>query len=90
LKEFYSERDAREKLFEDLKSSTEDEAGKPSLTMDAFAEDWNESQFWVCKKDLIVPRLNAQKLTAHSIPKKQPRLWQISCLSIVPARSPLL
>lgn len=47
LQEFYADRDAREKLFEDLKSAGEDEAGKSSLTMDAFAEDWNESQFWV-------------------------------------------
>jgi hypothetical protein len=47
LKEFYADRDAREKLFEDLKSASEDDAGQSSLTMDAFAEDWNESQFWV-------------------------------------------
>lgn len=47
LEEFYADRDAREKLFEDLKSASQDDAGQPSLTMDAFAEDWNESQFWV-------------------------------------------
>ncbi|KAI9052547.1 hypothetical protein LZ554_003890 [Drepanopeziza brunnea f. sp. 'monogermtubi'] len=50
LKEFYAERDAREKQFEDLKNVAEqkhDAATKQApLSMDAFAEDWNESQFW--------------------------------------------
>ncbi|PMD20508.1 hypothetical protein NA56DRAFT_749481 [Hyaloscypha hepaticicola] len=47
LKEFYADRDARLKQFEDLKTVAEQNAerGVP-LTMDAFAEDWNESQFW--------------------------------------------
>ncbi|KAF2685884.1 hypothetical protein K458DRAFT_336727 [Lentithecium fluviatile CBS 122367] len=45
LKKFYGERDARLKQFEDLKTKAEDEfEGK--LSMDAFAEDWNASQFW--------------------------------------------
>jgi hypothetical protein len=45
LKDFYGERDAREKQFENLKSQAEDEfEGK--LSMDAFTEDWNASQFW--------------------------------------------
>jgi hypothetical protein len=45
LKEFYGERDAREKQFENLKSQAEDDfEGK--LSMDAFTEDWNASQFW--------------------------------------------
>jgi EEF1A lysine methyltransferase 1 len=47
LKEFYADRDAHEKLFEDLKSASQEDAVQQSLTMDAFAEDWNESQFWV-------------------------------------------
>jgi hypothetical protein len=49
LKEFYADRDARLKQFEELKTVAEQNAerGVP-LTMDAFAEDWNESQFWVC------------------------------------------
>jgi hypothetical protein len=46
LKEFYGERDARQKQFEDLKTKAEDDfEGK--LSMEAFAEDWNASQFWV-------------------------------------------
>jgi hypothetical protein len=46
LKEFYSERDARQKQFEDLKTKAEDDfEGK--LSMEAFTEDWNASQFWV-------------------------------------------
>jgi hypothetical protein len=47
LKEFYRDRDAREKQFEDLRSTIDHESGTSKLTMDAFAEDWNESQFWV-------------------------------------------
>ncbi|TVY84343.1 EEF1A lysine methyltransferase [Lachnellula suecica] len=44
LKEFYADRDARQKQFEDLKDAAADNAAP--LTMEAFAEDWNESQFW--------------------------------------------
>jgi hypothetical protein len=45
LKDFYGERDARQKQFEALKSKAEDDFdGK--LSMDAFTEDWNVSQFW--------------------------------------------
>ncbi|KAF2641594.1 hypothetical protein P280DRAFT_549286 [Massarina eburnea CBS 473.64] len=45
LKEFYTERDTRQKQFEDLKLKAEDEfEGK--LSMEAFTEDWNASQFW--------------------------------------------
>ncbi|KAF1977264.1 N-6 adenine-specific DNA methyltransferas-like protein 2 [Bimuria novae-zelandiae CBS 107.79] len=47
LKEFYGERDAREKQFEDLKTQAEDEF-KGKLSMEAFTEDWNASQFWYC------------------------------------------
>jgi hypothetical protein len=50
LKEFYEDRDAREQQFEELRSTINYEAGRPPLTMDAFAEDWNESQFWVSYK----------------------------------------
>lgn len=46
MKEFYGERDQRQKQFEDLKTKAEDEfEGKWS--MEAFTEDWNASQFWV-------------------------------------------
>ena len=46
LKEFNSERDARQKQFEELKNQAEDDFdGK--LSMEAFTEDWNASQFWV-------------------------------------------
>lgn len=48
LKEFYAERDAREKQFEDLKVLSEKDAvERKTLSMEAFQEDWNESQFWV-------------------------------------------
>jgi hypothetical protein len=46
LKDFYAERDAHEKQFEDLKNQV-GQTGQPSITMDAFVEDWNASQFWV-------------------------------------------
>ncbi|KAH8661411.1 putative N6-adenine methyltransferase-domain-containing protein [Tricladium varicosporioides] len=52
LKDFYAERDARQRQFEDLKAVAEKQHDttrsgeyKP-LSMEAFAEDWNESQFW--------------------------------------------
>lgn len=57
LKEFYTDRDARAKQFEQLKTEAEDRAAtggggakesnlKYPLSMEAFGEDWNESQFW--------------------------------------------
>ncbi|KAI0122310.1 N(6)-adenine-specific DNA methyltransferase [Daldinia grandis] len=48
LQEFYGERDARVDKFEKLKSVAEDErvAVSQPLSMDAFTEDWNKSQFW--------------------------------------------
>lgn len=52
LQEFYTERDSREKEFAKLQARAEavhdaasGKGGK--LSMDVFAEDWNESQFWV-------------------------------------------
>lgn len=58
LKEFYGERDARQKEFEDLKAQAEDDfEGKGKLSMDAFAEDWNASQFWVLSALYKKPRL---------------------------------
>ena len=46
LKEFYAERDAREKQFEDLKAAAEAKS-KAQISMDTFAESWQDSQFWV-------------------------------------------
>ncbi|KAF2665072.1 hypothetical protein BT63DRAFT_448396 [Microthyrium microscopicum] len=48
LKDFYSERDTRQKLFEDLKSGAEADHDDRTeqLSMAAFTEDWNASQFW--------------------------------------------
>ena len=52
LKEFYGERDTRQKQFEDLKSQAENDFdGKKLLSMEAFTEDWNASQFWVSFTD---------------------------------------
>lgn len=62
LKEFYTERDARAKQFEELQAEAEERAKagtegaavsgaasglKYPLSMETFGEDWNESQFWV-------------------------------------------
>lgn len=44
LAEFNAERDAHQSKFEELKAQAEDDA---QLSMTAFTEDWNESQFWV-------------------------------------------
>lgn len=45
LQDFTTERDARTKQFEDLKTKAED-AFQSNLSMDLFTEDWNASQFW--------------------------------------------
>lgn len=53
LKEFYGERDTRQKEFEKLKDQAEDDFdGK--LSMDAFTEDWNASQFWYSNETATV------------------------------------
>ncbi|ROW01825.1 hypothetical protein VPNG_07832 [Cytospora leucostoma] len=61
LKDFYTDRDARAKRFEQLRAEAEQRAAsggggggcgaaestlKYPLSMEAFGEDWNESQFW--------------------------------------------
>ncbi|PSK54095.1 hypothetical protein B9Z65_7901 [Elsinoe australis] len=47
LQDFYSERDTRQKQFEDLKTAAEDGfSGNANISMDMFGEDWNASQFW--------------------------------------------
>ncbi|KAF1982019.1 hypothetical protein K402DRAFT_212562 [Aulographum hederae CBS 113979] len=48
LKQFQDEKDTRQKQFEDLKSQAEKDfdGGNTKLSMDAFTEDWQASQFW--------------------------------------------
>ena len=47
LQDFYSERDTRQKQFEDLKTAAEDGfEANTAVSMDMFGEDWNASQFW--------------------------------------------
>ncbi|EFY92422.1 N6-adenine-specific DNA methyltransferase 2 [Metarhizium acridum CQMa 102] len=43
LAEFNAERDAHQSKYQELKAQSEDYA---QLSMTAFTEDWNESQFW--------------------------------------------
>lgn len=49
LHEFYSERESKERRFQDLKSQIEQKSSQAQLSMDIFSEDWNASQFWVCR-----------------------------------------
>lgn len=49
LAEFNAEKDAHQERFEKLRAQAEaNAAGGGVLSMEAFTEDWNESQFWVC------------------------------------------
>lgn len=55
LKDFYSERDQREKQFQDLKSAAEDGFDKQAhISMDMFGEDWNASQFWYTDETSLI------------------------------------
>lgn len=48
LKSFYAERDTHAQQFAKLLADTKRPfTEEQPLTMDAFTEDWNESQFWV-------------------------------------------
>ena len=47
LAEFYEQRDATDKRFEELKTQAEHDFSTKQWSMDVFAEDWNASQFWV-------------------------------------------
>jgi len=47
LKDFYNDKDTRQKHFEDLKSKAADEADDRQWSMEDFSEDWQTSQFWV-------------------------------------------
>jgi hypothetical protein len=48
LAEFNAEKEAHQQKFQNLKDKSEENAASVGpLSMDAFAEDWNESQFWV-------------------------------------------
>lgn len=84
LADFNADKDAHASKFERLKALAEDDADDdqdaPPLTMDAFTEDWNESQFWV--RPLPIGPSN----TLHreggtdcgSTPKRQPGFSQRS------------
>ncbi|KAF2459510.1 putative N6-adenine methyltransferase-domain-containing protein [Lineolata rhizophorae] len=47
LKEFYNERDSIQRQFEELKNQADTEfTASRTLSMSAFTENWNASQFW--------------------------------------------
>lgn len=47
LRDFYLERDDRQRQFEDIKAQAEAGEKAREISIDAFTEDWNASQFWV-------------------------------------------
>ncbi len=51
LAEFYSERDRQEQRFQSLKTANPGLDEDAQLSMEAFGEDWNASQFWVGYKN---------------------------------------
>jgi hypothetical protein len=78
LKDFYTERDTREKLFEDLKSQAEtDHDDRKPLSMEAFTEDWNVSQFWYTDD---TARTLAQELLSGT--SKESRIAIVSAPSV--------
>lgn len=46
LQQFKAEEDARIKHFEELKTKSQEQFDKRQVTIDAFQEDWQLSQFW--------------------------------------------
>lgn len=76
LKQFYTERDSRQKAFEDLKNEAENEFdSSKQLSMEAFTEDWNASQFWYnddtatqLAKQLLVGATEQTKIAVVSAP----------------------
>ncbi|EXV06205.1 N6-adenine methyltransferase [Metarhizium robertsii] len=74
LAEFNAERDAHQSKFEELKAQAEDDA---QLSMTAFTEDWNESQFWYSEETAEVL---ANELLEASNPKT--RIGVVSAPSV--------
>ncbi|CAG8954193.1 hypothetical protein HYFRA_00005813 [Hymenoscyphus fraxineus] len=82
LKEFYADRDALQKKFEDLKTAAEEEYedGKEGRkvkvwSMEAFGEDWGVSQFWysdetatIIAKELLEGATAETQIAAVSAP----------------------
>ncbi|KAL1306026.1 hypothetical protein AAFC00_004154 [Neodothiora populina] len=61
LREFYVERDTREKQFEDLKAAAENDFDDQApIAMELFSESWQDSQFWY--KDATATTLAEQLL----------------------------
>lgn len=52
LADFYSERDSEKQRLEQLRIAAERQGGDTKLSMGAFTEDWNASQFWVWNSQL--------------------------------------
>ena len=54
LQEFYSENSSKEERFQNLKDDIKQKSSQGQMTMDMFSEDWNVSQFWVCRRQLDI------------------------------------
>ncbi|ESZ96777.1 N(6)-adenine-specific DNA methyltransferase [Sclerotinia borealis F-4128] len=78
LKEFYTDRDAHQQKFEDLKQRAEDQADGVPLSMDAFAENWNESQFWYSNETATIL---AQELLRDAVAETV--ITSAICLSVM-------
>ncbi|MCJ1378020.1 hypothetical protein MMC17_001116 [Xylographa soralifera] len=53
LQDFYVDRDAQQKRFQELKLATESNL-QQKLSMDMFTEDWNVSQFWYTDETALI------------------------------------
>lgn len=92
LKQFYTERDTHAERFEKLKTNAEHIAqSEEPLSMEAFTEDWNESQFWVSWRSLefrpvkahslllSVDHLHHPKTKLYSTLTRQQYSWPSNC-----------
>ncbi|KAI9666396.1 MAG: hypothetical protein M1821_004332 [Bathelium mastoideum] len=57
LREFNEEKHLRAKQFADLQNQAENDFTMKPISMDAFVEDWNASQFWVAIEPSQKPRV---------------------------------
>ncbi|KAI9871068.1 MAG: hypothetical protein M1830_003478 [Pleopsidium flavum] len=92
LADFYSERDLEKRRFEDLRSAADGQRGKAMLSMDAFAEDWNASQFWysddtatVLAKQILDGATDESRIAIVSAPSVFLQLKKLLVSDLVPA-----
>ncbi|KAF2121792.1 putative N6-adenine methyltransferase-domain-containing protein [Lophiotrema nucula] len=97
LKDFYGERDTRQKQFEDLRAKAENDFdGKEKWSMEAFTEDWNASQFWysdetatTLARQLLEGATNETKIAVVSAPSVFIQLKNLLSSAEYPSRPQL-